>query len=302
MSDPRLYTIGYICPTFTDFTAAQISLDEEHGLLKSPSHDDHNAYTIGRIGKHNVALTFVTGSRTPSTTTVATAMRITFPNLRIIFLVGAASGVPSPQHDIRLGDVVVGVDGENQTAVQIYYVWLPKGGAFLNQGPRFIDQLSSLREALDRLRRRHDMRSLEKVVTEMVEKNVGPDAKERFMRPPSHTDRLYRSDICHVGTDCIGCDPSGLIVRHNRPNSAVHYVVIGSGDYRIQHAVDRDCIVRGTDVLCLDNEAVGLVDAFPCLVVRGISNYADVHASDRWEMYAALMAAAYMRGLLEEID
>jgi hypothetical protein len=32
---------------------------------------------------------------------------------------------------------------------------------------------------------------------------------------------------------------------------------------------------RGLDVLCFDMEAAGLMDSFPCLVVRGICDYAD---------------------------
>src|SRR6202046_1602242 len=43
------------------------------------------------------------------------------------------------------------------------------------------------------------------------------------------------------------------------------------------------------------------MDDFPCLVVRGICDYADSHKNQRWQGYAAATAAAYAKGLLSVI-
>jgi hypothetical protein len=51
-------------------------------------------------------------------------------------------------------------------------------------------------------------------------------------------------------------------------------------------------------VLCFENEAAGLMNTFPCVVIRGVSNYADSHTSKRWQGYAAATAAAYAKELL----
>jgi hypothetical protein len=48
-------------------------------------------------------------------------------------------------------------------------------------------------------------------------------------------------------------------------------------------------------------EAAGLMDNFPCLVIRGIHNYADSHKNERWQPYAAATAAAYAKELLSII-
>lgn len=40
------------------------------------------------------------------------------------------------------------------------------------------------------------------------------------------------------------------------------------------------------------------MDDFPCLVIRGICDYADSHKNDRWQPYAAATAAAYAKELL----
>lgn len=52
------------------------------------------------------------------------------------------------------------------------------------------------------------------------------------------------------------------------------------------------------DVICFKMEAAGLVDHVPCLVVRGICDYADTHKSKEWQKYAAATAAAYAKELL----
>jgi nucleoside phosphorylase len=45
-------------------------------------------------------------------------------------------------------------------------------------------------------------------------------------------------------------------------------------------------------------EAAGLMNSFPCLVIRGICDYADSHKNDRWQRYAAATAAAYAKEFL----
>jgi hypothetical protein len=45
-------------------------------------------------------------------------------------------------------------------------------------------------------------------------------------------------------------------------------------------------------------EAAGLMDAFPCVVIRGICDYADYGKNDLWQDYAAATAAACAKELL----
>jgi len=45
-------------------------------------------------------------------------------------------------------------------------------------------------------------------------------------------------------------------------------------------------------------EAAGLMNSFPCLVIRGISDYADTHKNYKWQAHAAGTAAAYAKELL----
>jgi nucleoside phosphorylase len=75
----------------------------------------------------------------------------------------------------------------------------------------------------------------------------------------------------------------------------------------ITHGVTRDRLRKELGVICFEMEAAGLMDNFPCLVIRGICDYADSHKNKRWQPYAAATAAAYAKELLsiiptQEID
>jgi nucleoside phosphorylase len=45
-------------------------------------------------------------------------------------------------------------------------------------------------------------------------------------------------------------------------------------------------------------EAAGLMNSFPCLVIRGICDYADSHKSKKWQPFVAAAAAACAKELL----
>jgi hypothetical protein len=68
----------------------------------------------------------------------------------------------------------------------------------------------------------------------------------------------------------------------------------------IKDAATRDQLRQelGGDVLCFEMEAAGLMDTFPCIVIRGICDYADYRKNDLWQGYAAATAAACAKELL----
>jgi hypothetical protein len=48
-------------------------------------------------------------------------------------------------------------------------------------------------------------------------------------------------------------------------------------------------------------EAAGLMNIFPCLVIRGICDYSDTHKTKEWQGYTSMVAAAYAKDLLYRI-
>ena len=74
---------------------------------------------------------------------------------------------------------------------------------------------------------------------------------------------------------------------------SIHYGTIASGNQVMRHDSTREQLRQDFDILCFEMEAAGLMNNFPCLVIRGICDYADSHKSKRWQEYAAAVAAAY---------
>lgn len=69
----------------------------------------------------------------------------------------------------------------------------------------------------------------------------------------------------------------------------------------MKDALTRDKLAEENDILCFEMEAAGLMNHFPCLVIRGICDYADSHKSRNWQGYASMAAAAYAKALLNQI-
>ncbi|RYP63088.1 hypothetical protein DL769_007075 [Monosporascus sp. CRB-8-3] len=80
----------------------------------------------------------------------------------------------------------------------------------------------------------------------------------------------------------------------------IHYGLIASGNTLFKDSVARDTVLEELDdeCLCFEMEAAGLMNDFPCLVIRGICDYGDSHKNDRWQRYAAATAAAYAKEFL----
>jgi nucleoside phosphorylase len=122
MADPKEYTVGWICAIRTEFTAAQAFLDEKHELPETLSPADNNAYTVGVIGKHKVAIAVLPDGEygISSATSVARDMLHSFPNIKIGLMVGIGGGAPSAKHDIRLGDIVISAPRDGEAGVFQY--------------------------------------------------------------------------------------------------------------------------------------------------------------------------------------
>lgn len=125
-------------------------------------------------------------------------------------------------------------------------------------------------------------------------------ARQNYQFPGRQYDRLFRSDSLHAGDEiCTGCDETAVVSRLDRDKPCVvHFGLIGSGSQIMRSAEMRDNLRNERNILCFETEAAGLMDNFPCLVIRGISDYADSHKNDFWQGYAAITSAAYAKDLL----
>ncbi|RVD90393.1 uncharacterized protein DFL_001359 [Arthrobotrys flagrans] len=69
----------------------------------------------------------------------------------------------------------------------------------------------------------------------------------------------------------------------------------------MKDAAIRDRPAAEQDVLYFEMEAAGLMNWFPCLVIRGICHSSDSHKNKKWQGYDAMAAAAYAKDLLCEM-
>ncbi|PHH91402.1 hypothetical protein CDD83_600 [Cordyceps sp. RAO-2017] len=80
----------------------------------------------------------------------------------------------------------------------------------------------------------------------------------------------------------------------------IHYGLIGSGNQFAKEA-HLDKLKQDLDghLLRIEMEAAGLMNKFPCLVIRGICDHANPHANKAWQEHAATVAAAFAKELLQ---
>ncbi|KAF4912142.1 Vegetative incompatibility protein HET-E-1 [Colletotrichum viniferum] len=303
MSDPLKYTIGWICPIDKTFVAARAFLEEIHEPPVVVSQRDNNSYVLGRVSGHNVVIASVSGEYgTASAAGVTRDTILSFPNIRFYLMVGIGSGAPSAKHDIRLGDVVVG----NRGVFQYDFRETIQNQTFVETGS--LDQPpTSLLEALSTLEATYDLhgQQLDDNIKDIIKRH--PRLRKTYSRPSASSDRLYKPSVCHAGpgepcSEVCGDDVSLLELRSERKededNPAIHYGKIGTSNQLIEDALIRDQLAAEREVLCFEIEAAGLMSHLPCLVIRGICDYADSHKNGKWHGYAAMAAAAYAKDLL----
>lgn len=329
------YTVGWVCALSKELTAAVAMLDHRHDDLPKKA-EDPNAYNLGSIGEHNIAIACLPEGQigTNSAANVATWMISTFPSIKVSFMVGIGGGVPPT---VRLGDVVVSIPTGNYPGVVQWDLGkAEKDGEFkqigsLNKPP------TSLCTALAKMKTENELQGSK--IAEYVEelKVKWPNLAAKYtwtkaLKDPlletnthgSHGrgedvfsmflgtllalfsflfSRLMVASVDHETTQ--GATRPAVSEKDERVQDVrVHYGLIASGNQVIKDAEFRDRLNRRFDgsVLCVEMEAAGLMDNCPCIVIRGICDYADSHKNKQWQEYAAAIAAAFAKELLQYLS
>ncbi|KAH7207387.1 hypothetical protein DER44DRAFT_725310 [Fusarium oxysporum] len=315
LESPEFYTIGWIAALPIERAAATALLHDRHEVPEGfhQRQSDANSYTWGRIGEHNVVIASlpagVYGLASAATTT--SDLVHSLPHIRIGLLVGIGGGIAQPDQgqDIRLGDIVVSQpDGTTGGVIQ-YDLGMAKASGTWERKGSLDKPPQVLLHALASLQAEHEIAGskVPELLQAMWQANPGmTHAKRDFTYQGVDNDRLFESQYDHVGgSTCDKCDLSRVVKREQRESCdpEIHYGVIASGNKLIKDAATRDSLLEDTrhQCLCVEMEAAGLMDQFPCLVIRGICDYADSHKNDQWQRYAAAAAAAFAVELLEYV-
>ena len=323
----ELYTVGWIAAHAIELVVARAMLDERHDEpddFEQPL-SDNNSYHWGRIGHHNIVLASLPAGAygAVSAAVTATTMLSSFPNIKFGLLVGIGGGIARPEQgrDIRLGDVAVsfpqgksggvfqydlGISRVSEDQGHITHTFERVGS--LNSPPKaLLKALTSLRAQV-----RVEGSKVSAFLGDMLERYPqmakNEPGKPGYVYQGQGNDKLFDASYVHPsGMGCADCDLTRTIPRTSRSEPSVpqvHYGVIASGNKLVTDATERDLILEesGEDCICLEMEAAGLMNSFPCLVVRGICDYADSHKNRLWQKYAAATAAAYAKELLGYVD
>lgn len=79
----------------------------------------------------------------------------------------------------------------------------------------------------------------------------------------------------------------------------IHFGPVASGDIVMKSGQDRDRIAREEGVFAFEMEGAGVWEEVPCVVVKGVCDYADSHKQKKWQAFAAATAASASKAILE---
>ncbi|KAI6283222.1 hypothetical protein MCOR27_003388 [Pyricularia oryzae] len=291
--------------------------DQRYGRARG----DNNTYYAGRMAGHAVVLLQLPNMGPLSAASGSAGLRSSYPNVQLALLVGVCGGLPViNDQSVYLGDVVVSKRVVNYDFGRQYPDrFVPKDGVDDSLGRANKD----IRGLLAWLQREHNLAILQKRAQEEYGSN-------KYSPLPDWDDRIFPSDYqhrhcsgecgtCDQGHFCqaaansscteIGCDQgqqhSRAERRRERPSGLCPRVFIGSiasGNAVIKSGKHRDRIAEEHGVIAFEMEGAGAWDEIPCIVVKGICDYADSHKSKLWQNFAAATAASVAAAIIDRYE
>jgi nucleoside phosphorylase/signal transduction histidine kinase len=229
----------------------------------------------------------------------ATQLLLHFPKIETLVMVGIAGGVPhptKPDEHVRLGDIVVSNHGgviQYDFNKETYDFETEKPVITIRNHPR--PPSAALLEAA-RFMNAAELRGADQW-SKSIERGSHLWGS---IRPSDDTDRLANSSL-PASWVSHPFDPRRLA---GRPR--VFLGPIASANKLLKNPTLRDSLRDAYGVKAVEMEASGISDATwyqekSYLIVRGICDYCDGNKNDAWQAYAAVVAAAFTRGLLETL-
>jgi nucleoside phosphorylase len=289
-------TIGIIAALSIEGAAMRTLMARPHPVRRR---DDPNEYRLGHLDSavpgrpHHVVLVTLPGDDTRNAAATCTDMLRSFPHIRAVIMMGIAGGVPDlrePQRHVRLGDVVIALDG----IVDYGHIRQGPGGA---QQRRPVGGISmDLKRVALRIQQDQILGNTLDWARLLTPPEDYPMAV--FARPPDSSDQLHRGrrQVPHPDRSRSG-HPEGF--------PKVHFGTVGSADILLRSAETRDRLAAQHRVLAFEMETAGVAAGVAnrgvnWFVVRGITDYCDEHKNDDWHQYGSLVAAGGVRGLLAQ--
>ncbi|KAI0812911.1 nucleoside phosphorylase domain-containing protein [Xylaria sp. FL0064] len=314
------FQIALICALPLEYDAVTLLFDEfwdEDGDPYGRAPGDTNTYTTGRIGNHNVVLALLPNMGKAAAAGAAASFRSSYSRLRLAFLVGICGGVPGTgTGGALLGDVII-----SKTIIQFDFgrqfpgKFMTKDTIEDNLGrPKIFkkagEYLQDLQCAAAREQHQHDYHYL------------GVAEDKLFAAIYQHKHRAPQSCVVCDGeggnycekaarASCaeLSCDEDQLVPRQLlaikgslKPDEMqcpeIFVGRVASGDTVMKSGEHRDQLAKEHNVIAFEMEGAGAWDEVPCIIVKGICDYADSHKNKKWQPFAAATAASVMKAVL----
>ncbi|OJJ83550.1 uncharacterized protein ASPGLDRAFT_173020 [Aspergillus glaucus CBS 516.65] len=308
------FAIAIICALPLEADAVEALFDETYDRLgkhygKQPG--DVNAYINGRIGKHHAVLCYLPGMGKGSAASVASSLRVSYTGIQLALVVGICGGAPPPPKydeiflgDIIISDTVMEYDFGRQYPSDREIRTLLKSLQAYNSHIEFQDQVLQYLHTLQQAGTRWQHPDVDDVLfkASYLHKHHG----ETFSVKCCCLESSVPDSICHdaLEKNCedLGCD-NDQVIRRREPikaaNISVHIGTVGSADKVMKSGQHRDAISRKEEVIGFEMEGAGVWDNAPCVVIKGVCDYADSHKSKAWQAYAAATGASAAKAFLE---
>ncbi|KAI9370261.1 WD40-repeat-containing domain protein [Aspergillus egyptiacus] len=272
------FRLAIICALPLEADAVKALFDEtyDRGPRYGDLAGDTNAYSTGRIGQHHV------------------------PGVQLALVVGICGAVPFTDQgtEIVLGDVII-----SDSVVEYDF------------GRQYADEFRRKTDAKDTLGRPN--REIRAILATLKTRETRQEFHERtsyhlralqgkqplWEYPGSEKDILLAapcgSDHQHHNDDEASplCRPKPFHRRRLEQKTVVPFVHIGTvacANTVMKSAEHRDRLAQQEGVIAFEMEGAGVWDDLPCVIIKGVCDYADSSKNKLWQEYAAATGAAWI--------
>ncbi|KAH8891704.1 purine and uridine phosphorylase [Thozetella sp. PMI_491] len=339
------FRIAIICALPLEYDAVSLVFDEfwdseEDRYGKAPG--DPNQYTTGRIGRNHVVLVLLPGMGISNAANGAAGLRSSYHALRLTLLVGVCGGVPSSEHEILLGDVIISKSIIQHDFGKRYPDQFRRKTAVKDSLGKANKEILGLLAIFETHLGRERLEDRTSILLREAQSKAAQNNRrraKRYIYPGVALDQLFEPTyrhkhhgqvvcicrVCHEEADPVcdaalasscdelRCDRNHLVTREALKDAlelaqsstgvgqkpTVHVGTVASGDSVMKSAAHRDRIAQQDEVIGFEMEGAGVWDDAPCLLIKGVCDYADSHKQKYWQDYAAATAAAATKAVLE---
>lgn len=327
------FEIAIICALPLEYDAVEALFDDVYDVSGVAAYGkqsgDANWYRTGRIGPHNVVLTCMPEMGKRNAASVASNLQISFPRVILALLVGICGAVPFPSEDteVILGDVII----SDKVVEYDFGRQFPDGFRRNRPTPETLGGPNrTIRSFLSGLKtiRMHDQLQddLWKYQQTIQHQQNGKwrypgtaqdllfEANYRHKHYHQHPDTTCLCAKCRCSSDpvCgkameVDCRKTGcmgsLVPRYRLmaelPMPQVHFGSMASADTVMKSGEHRDEVAAIEKVMGFEMEGAGIWDVLPCVIIKGVCDYADSHKNKNWQNYAAATAASCTKAFLK---